>query len=130
MKKDTEAVPARTVDEYLGRLPGDIRMTLEKVRQAIKSAAPEAEEVISYQIPTYKYLGSLVHFAAQKNHCSMTVVSPTITEAFQTELQPYKISGRTIHFSPENPLPAPLIEKIVKVRIRENEERKAGKKNK
>lgn len=130
MEKTAEPVPAKTVDEYLYLLPDGVRTTLEKIRQAIKAAAPRAEEVISYQIPTYKLFGPLVHFASQKNHCSLTVVSKSIMEIFEKELQPYKISGRTIHFSPEKPLPADLVKKIVRVRIAENEKRNAGRKGK
>jgi uncharacterized protein YdhG (YjbR/CyaY superfamily) len=130
MEKITDHIPAKTVDEYLLSLPEGVRTTLEALRQAIKAAAPESEEIISYRIPTYKYFGPLVHFAAQKNHCSLTVVSPSVTKIFERELQTYKISGRTIHFSPEKPLPADLVKEIVKVRIRENEARGAGRKKK
>ena len=123
MEKDAKDIPAKNVDEYLKALPEDVRTTLEKLRHTIKAAAPEAEEIISYQIPTYKYMGPLVHFAAQKNHCSLTFVSANILKIFEKELKSYKVSGRTIHFTPDKPLPASLVEKIVKERIRENEAR-------
>jgi uncharacterized protein YdhG (YjbR/CyaY superfamily) len=130
MAKITDTLPARNVDEYLAALPDSVMTTLEKLRTAIKAAAPMAEEVISYQVPTYKYKGSLVHFAAFKDHCSLVVVSKSIGEIFKKELSPYKISGRTIHFSPAKPLPATLVKKIIKVRIRENEENDAAAKAK
>lgn len=125
MEKASKTVPAKNVDEYLHALPEAVRTTLEKIRQAIKAAAPDAEEVISYRIPTYKFHGPLVHFMAGKNHCSFITVSKSITEIFKEELRPYKISGTTIHFTPEKPLPAALVQKIVRVRIKENEEKKA-----
>lgn len=121
---------AATVDEYLNTLPGDVRETLQKVREAVKEAAPKAEEVISYQIPTYKYLGALVHFAAFKNHCSFFGVSKSLLQKFEKELKPFKISGTTIHFSVDEPLPAALVKKLVKERIKQNESLALARKNK
>ena len=114
----------RTVDEYLIDLTEERRELMEKVRQAILEAAPKADEVISYRIPTYKQNGPLVHLAAFKNHCSLVVVDKQILSAFQKELKAYKISGVTIHFSNENPLPASLVKKIVKLRVKQNSARK------
>jgi uncharacterized protein YdhG (YjbR/CyaY superfamily) len=121
MKRDTTIAIPKTVDEYLAALPEDQQQALEKVRQAVKAAAPKAEEVISYQIPTYKYKGPLVHFAAFKNHLSFVVVSKSIAQLFEKELAPFKSSGRTVHFTAEKPIPTALIKKIVKERMRENE---------
>lgn len=98
-----------------------MRPMLVAVRDAIKKAAPKAEECISYQIPTYKLNGPLVHFAAFKNHCSLVVVSATILPAFATALKGFKTAGRTIQFTPKNPLPATLVKQIVKMRVQENE---------
>ena len=83
----------------------------------------KAEEVISYQIPTFKYHGPLVFFAAFRNHCSFYVVSKSIMETFSSELRLWDTSGTTIHFSAKNPLPVSLVKKIVKARIEENEAR-------
>lgn len=116
-----------TVDEYLKALPPDFRKVMEQARKAIREAAPAAEEVISYQIPTYKYLGPLVHIAAYKNHCSFFGVSKSILGIYKEDLSRFHISGTTIHFAPDNPLSASLVKKIVKTRIKENEERKAMK---
>jgi uncharacterized protein YdhG (YjbR/CyaY superfamily) len=131
MEKDPDKIP-RSVDEYLLPLKEDVRLMLENVRQAIWQAAPKAEEIISYQIPTYKYFGPLVHFAAFKNHCSFVVVSKTLIPAFKKELAAFEKSGRTIHFTIDNPLPSALIKKMVKMRVAENKAleaiRKAGKK--
>jgi len=123
MKKDHSQKPVKNVDEYLAAAPEDVRSVLEKLRKTIRSAAPKAEEVISYQIPMFKYHGPLVFFAAFRNHCSFYVVSKPIMEVFTSELKPWDTSGTTIHFSAKNPLPASLVKKIVKARIDENEAR-------
>ena len=128
MEKTAKSAPAKTVEEYLQLVPKEMRMLLKELRQAIRSAAPQAEEVISYQVPTYKYKGPLVHFAAFKKHCSLIVVDKNILETFSTELQSYKTSGTTIHFTPDHPLPVNLVRKIVKIRIDENEQREVLKK--
>jgi len=117
-----KTTPAKTVDEYLEKVPDNMRDLLEKLRQTIRKAAPKAEEIISYQIPTYKYLGPLVHFAAFKDHCSLVVINKSILKTFEKELQLYKTTGTTIHFTAAKPLPASLVQKIVKIRIKDNEE--------
>jgi uncharacterized protein YdhG (YjbR/CyaY superfamily) len=113
---------AKDVDEYLNEQPADVKKTLQKVRRAIKTAAPKAEEVISYGIPTYKYKGPLVHFAAFKDHCSFVVVSKSAAEFFKEEFKNFKFSGRTVHFSHGHELPVDLIKRIVSVRLKENEQ--------
>jgi uncharacterized protein YdhG (YjbR/CyaY superfamily) len=123
MKKDQQPKPPKNVDEYLAAVPEEVHPVLEKLRKTIRSAAPQAEEVISYQIPTYKYHGPLVHFAAFRNHCSFFAVSKSIMDRYSNELEPWDTSGTTIHFSAKNPLPASLVKKIVKARIEENEAR-------
>lgn len=127
MAKEIKSGTAKNVDEYLQRQPAEMQPVLEKLRQAIKKAAPKAEEIISYQIPTYKYFGPLVHFAAFKDHCSLIVVNKDIIKTFEKELQSYKISGTTIHFSPEKPIPETIVQKIVKIRMKENEDLNALK---
>ena len=121
-------VPAKTVDDYIKALPGNFRSMLEKLRQVIKKAAPEAEEIISYQVPTYKYKGPLIHFAAFKDHCSLIVINKQIIKTFEKELKDYKTTGTTIHFTAAKPLSSSLVQKIVKIRITENEEREIAKK--
>lgn len=116
-----KTAPAKDVNEYLEALPANMRSALEKIRKAIRTAAPQAEEVISYAIPTYKHFGALVHFAAFKNHCSFFGVSKKTLAAFEKELEPFTISGTTIRFSPEKPLPSSLVQKFVKIRVKENQ---------
>lgn len=115
---EEKSAPAKDVDEYLAAIPEKERIALEDLR---KDAAPMAKERISYRIPTYKYHGPLVHFAAFKNHSSLIVVDKSLLETFKDELEDYKTSGATIRFSAEKPLPAVLVKKIVKARIEENE---------
>jgi uncharacterized protein YdhG (YjbR/CyaY superfamily) len=123
MNQDPAKTPAKTVDEYLAMIPPEARAVLEQLRMTIRDIAPGAEELISYQIPTYKYHGPLVHFVARRNHCSLIVVSRSVLETFKNELKDYDISGTTIHFTARHPLPLILVEQIIKARIRENEER-------
>lgn len=110
-----------TVEEYLDRLPHESRVALENLRQTIKAAAPEATEVISYQMPAFKDRGRLlVSYAAFKDHCSLFPMSMKVVETYAEELKPY-LSGRgTIRFRPDDPLPATLVQKIVSARIEEN----------
>ncbi len=115
--------PAKDVDEYITLAPKEHQEVLKAIRKAIKEAAPEAEELISYRIPSYKYHGSLVHFAAFKNHSSFIVVNKNILEKFKEELKDFHTSGTTIRFTSKNPLPEALVNKIVKTRMKENEMR-------
>jgi uncharacterized protein YdhG (YjbR/CyaY superfamily) len=123
MKNDNQNKPVKSVDDYLLVVPEDFRAVLDKLRQTIKKAAPKAEEVISYRMPAYKYLGTLVYFAAFKNHCSFFPGSKSIIRKFAKELKPFKTSAGTIQFTADNPIPASLVEKIIKLRMKENEER-------
>lgn len=118
----TDVKPAKTVDEYLERLPAEVMEVLENLRQLIKSAAPGAEELISYQMPGYKLNGPLVYFAAFKNHCSF-FPGKKIADEYAAELAGFKVSGGTIQFTVAKPLPASLIKKIVKRRVKENNEK-------
>lgn len=121
-----DAVP-RNVDEYLAGVPEPARGTLNKVRAAIRSAAPpEATEAITYRIPTFKYNGSLVAFAAFSNHCSLFPMSLAVMDAFKNELKGFYTSKGTIRFPIDKPLPAALVKKLVKARLAEKERKKQG----
>jgi len=122
---------AATVDQYLTALPENARTTLEKIRKTIKAAVPKAEEVISYQIPTYKYNGrAFIAFAGFKNHCSVFTMSHAVMKQFKDDLKDYDTSGVTIHFPLDKPLPAALVKKLCAAKITENEEKLLAKKNK
>jgi len=112
---------AKTIDEYLAALPEDQRAALEKLRKAVKAAAPRAEECISYQLPAFRLDGRmLVAFGATANHCAFYPMSSTTVASHQDELKDYDISKGTIRFQPDHPLPAALVRKLVKARIAEN----------
>ena len=114
---------AATVDDYLAEVPTEARATLEKLRKTIKAAVPKAVEVISYQIPTFKLDGRmLVSYAAFKDHCSFFPGAAPI-KAHEDELKSYQTSKGTIRFHTSKPLPATLVRKLVKTRIKENEAR-------
>jgi len=117
----------KTIDEYINTFPEDVRNILNELRQTIKEAAPEAEETINYQIPTFTLHGNLVHFAAFKNHIGF-YPTPTGMEAFKKELSPYKGAKGSVQFPIDQPLPLPLIRRIVEYRVKENLERKQKKK--
>jgi uncharacterized protein YdhG (YjbR/CyaY superfamily) len=113
------------VDEYLASVPEPARSTLTKIRAIIRSAVPpDATEAISYGMPTFKYKGALVGFAAFSNHCSLFPMSAALIDAFKDELKSYQTSKGTIRFPVDKPLPAALVKKIVKARIAQNETRK------
>ena len=111
---------ASSVEDYLAQLPDDSRATLEKVRAAIRAAAPEAEEKVAYGMPGF-YLGGhpLVYYAAFKAHCSFFPASGTVVESFAEELARYDVAKGPIRFPIGKPPPATLIKKIVKARMKE-----------
>jgi uncharacterized protein YdhG (YjbR/CyaY superfamily) len=131
MRTDIDAMPIKNIDEYLLQVPENQRIALENVRQIIRETAPEAEEVISYGMPAFKYHGMLVYFAAFKKHCSLFSANATVISDMYPELKDYKTSKGTLQFTPEKPLPADLIKKIVLARMAQNEAlNKAKKANK
>ena len=110
---------AETINEYLSRLPTDPRAALEKLRKAIRTAAPKAEECISYRLPAYRLNGRfLVAFGAAAKHCAFYPGSHPI-EVHKKALKAYDMSKGTLRFQPNNPLPATLVRKLVKARIRQ-----------
>lgn len=111
-----------TIDEYIKTFPEDVQSILEKMRQTIRRAAPEAEEAISYQIPAFKLNGNLVWFAAFKNHIGL-YPTPSGTEAFKKELSPYQGGKGSIRFPFNKPIPYDLVKRIVVFRMKENLEK-------
>ena len=112
-----------SVAAYLKAVPPAPRAALQKLRKAIKIAAPEATEGISYGIPMFKHHGMLVGYAAFKEHCSL-FMSTALTQAHKKALAPYQTSKGTIRFTIEKPLPAALVRKLVKARVAQNEARR------
>jgi uncharacterized protein YdhG (YjbR/CyaY superfamily) len=116
------AAKPKTVDEYLAAVSEDKRAALEKLRKTIKAAAPKADECISYQIPAFRLDGRvLVWFHAAAAHCSFFPGAYPI-KACASGLKKYSTSKGTIRFSPDKPLSAALVKKLVKARIRERQE--------
>lgn len=114
----------KSVDEYIATFPDDVQAFLREVRSAIQTAVPEAEEVISYQIPAYKHHGFVMYFSAYKKHVSITCPPPfTVFEAFENELAPYKQSKTTIQLPLDQPVPRQLIHDMAVFRAKENAER-------
>ncbi len=109
----------KSIDEYIKTFPSDVQKILKQVRETIKKSAPEAEETINYQIPTFKLNGNLVHFAAFKNHIGFYPGSKAVV-VFKKELKPFKCSKGAIQFPIDKAMPLSLIKKIVKYRVKEN----------
>ena len=113
-----------TVGEYLAALPQPARDTLKKLRATIRSVAPkEATEVLSYGIPTFKYKGGLVAYAAFKKHCSFFPLGSSVLDEFAEEIEEFRVAKGTLHFPLDKPLPPAVLKKIVRARIRQNEAR-------
>ncbi len=117
--KAAKAAAAKTVEDYLARVPEPARTTLEKVRASVRSVVPpETIEVISYGIPAFRHKNVLVWYAAFAKHCSFFPTAAVIAE-FKDDLKPYTISKGTIQFPVDKPLPATLVKKMVKFRLQQ-----------
>lgn len=119
--KENKAI-YKSMDEYILEFPIEVQEILERLRKIIKESAPDAEEKISYQMPTFALHGNLVHFAAFKNHIGF-YPAPSGINAFKEELSEYKSGKGSIQFPIEKPLPYDLIREIVKFRVTENIEK-------
>lgn len=118
-----------TVDEYIASFPPKEKKALTTLRKAIRAAAPEAQEVISYNMPAYKHHGMLVYFAAHTGHAGLYPM-PSAIIAFKKELAAYTTAKSTVQFPYDKPIPLALISKMVQFRVKENEEKLAAKKTK
>jgi len=123
MRANTET---EKVDSYLASFPESTRKKLKQLRAAIRKAAPEAEEVISYGMPAYRYKGMLVYFSGFKGHIGFYAL-PTAHAKFKTELAAFKTGKGSVQFPLDRPLPMSLITAMVKFRVEENEARQAKK---
>jgi len=127
MKMDQPA--PKTIDEYIAGFPQDVQEILEKVRMTIRKAAPEAEETINYQMPTFTLYGNLVHFAAYQHHIGF-YPTPTGIEEFKNELSSYKGAKGSVQFPFDRPIPYDLIGRIVEFRVKENLQKAEAKRKK
>jgi uncharacterized protein YdhG (YjbR/CyaY superfamily) len=119
--------PAKDIDAYIARYPRDIQARMRKIRATIAKAAPSAEEGISYGIPVFKMNGNLVYFGGFKHHIGFFPTSGPIRE-FKKELAGYAVSKGTVRFPNDEPIPYPLITKIVRFRVRESRAKAKAKK--
>ena len=109
----------KSIDEYIKSFTIDIQEILKELRSVIKASAPDAEEKISYRMPTFVLKGNLVHFAAYRNHIGF-YPTPSGIEHFKDELSSYKSAKGSVQFPINKPLPLELISRIVKYRAEEN----------
>ena len=116
---DNSRPTPKNIDEYIAGYPADTQQILQKIRAIVHETAPEAQETISYQVPTFTLKGNLVHFAAFKSHISFFPASSGV-EKFKNELEGYKTSKGTIQFPLGQPIPYDLIRQIVLFRVQEN----------
>lgn len=110
----------KTIDEYLDALPANQRKALQMLRRTIRAAAPKAEECISYAIPAFRQNRMLVGFGAAAKHLSFFPMSSKTVAAHKNDLKNFDASKGTIRFTPDKPLPAALVRKLVKARLAEN----------
>ena len=122
----TNPTAPKNIDEYISAFPNDVQAILRKIRSTIRKAAPDAEETISYQIPTFDLKGNLVHFAAFKTHIGF-YPTPTGIEKFKDELSVYEGAKGSVRFPLDKPIPFDLIGRIVKFRVKENSKRVAAR---
>ncbi|MCA9948523.1 MAG: DUF1801 domain-containing protein [Anaerolineales bacterium] len=124
-----EQTAPKNIDDYIAGFPDDVQVILQKIRMTIKKAAPNAEETIKYQMPTFTLQGNLVHFGAFKKHIGFYPV-PTGIEAFKDELSVYEGGKGSVKFPLDKPMPYDLISKIVQFRVQENLKNAEAKKKK
>ncbi len=118
-----------TIDGYIRQFEPEVREKLERVRKVIREAAPDAVEKISYQMPTFRLEGNLVHFAAFQSHIGL-YPTPSGTERFREELALYETGKGSIRFPLDRPIPYDLITRIVKFRAKENRQRAEARRGK
>jgi len=116
---ETPKTQPKNIDEYIASYPKDVQEILEKIRVTIRKAAPDAQETINYQIPTFTLKGNLVHFAAFKKHIGF-YPAPSGIEKFKQELSGYESAKGSVQFPLDKPIPYDLISQIVKFRVKEN----------
>ncbi len=117
---------SKTIEDYYETQPDSTKVLLEEVRKTIRNVVPDAEESISYGIPTFKYFGNLVHFGGYKNHIGFYPGAAAI-ETFKYEIEDYTVSKGTIQFQLNEPIPYDLITKITQDRVQKNTQKALSK---
>ncbi|MGE3310586.1 MAG: iron chaperone [Limisphaerales bacterium] len=113
-----KASTPQSIDDYIAGVPPEVQAILRAIRDVIRDAAPDAEEAIKYQIPTFVLGGNLVHFAAFQRHIGF-YPTPSAIAAFKAELAGYKSAKGSIQFPLDKPIPLPLIRRMVEYRVNE-----------
>jgi uncharacterized protein YdhG (YjbR/CyaY superfamily) len=122
MSKAAKATKSYEFNDYLLSQPAEFRPCLTELRSLIKAITPAADEVFSYQVHCFKQIYMLVGIGTTKEYCSLYTMSSRLVKQIKDELKGCKISGMTLHFKPDEPLPVDLITRIVLLRLQENEE--------
>ena len=117
----------KTIDEYQSTFSPKVKNLLKDLRKAIKQAAPEAEELISYNMPAFKYYGVLVYYAAHTEHIGFYPGSSVVIEFFKKDLVKYKTSKGTVQFPFKKAIPVTLVKKLVRYKAKQNLERAKAK---
>lgn len=125
---DSKKTAPATIDEYIAQFPDDVQVILQKIRSTIHAVAPDAEEAIKYQIPTFVLNGNLVHFGGFRHHVGL-YPTPRGIEAFREELAAYEGGKGTVKFPLDKPIPYDLIRRIVEYRVAQNRDGKTEKKS-
>jgi uncharacterized protein YdhG (YjbR/CyaY superfamily) len=113
-------MPRNDVDAYLATVPEPHRTTLQAVRSRIKTILPDAQECIYYGVPAYKVDGiGVAGFSAHKRHCSYFPMSGRVFGAMAKDVEKYEFTRGALHFAADRPLPATLIRKLIKTRLRQ-----------
>lgn len=125
-----KAAKAKNVDDYINSRSAELIPMLVQIRDIIRAVAPQAEEAVSYGVACYRHHGMFIGFGVHKGGCSLYAMNTTILGEFKDEIREkgIKVSGSTIHFDPQKKLPVALLKKLVKARMKQNEERAALKK--
>ena len=130
MSKPAKEEQPELFNNYLAQQEPQFKQCLIDLRALIKSIVPEAEETFSYQVHCFKNIYMLVGIGANKKFCSLYTMSTHLVKKMKNELAGCKISGTTLHFKPDEPLPADIITKIVLARMQENEIMELARKKK
>lgn len=125
-----EKIKFTSVEQYIDSFSDDVQFLLEVIRETIQENAPEAEEVISYNIPAFKFHGMLIFYSAYTNHISISIPPSPVYEVFKDRLSAYKVSKSAIQLPFNKPLPLQLIKEMTLFRVNENRELAEKKKHK
>ena len=119
--------PPADIDAYLAPLPADQRAALQSLRETIRAAVPDATEVISYSAPAFRHHGMLVSFTAARSHCTFHLMGTDLLPEFADELEGFTLTKGGVHFTPEHPIPAELVTRMVRAKASRNEAAEAAK---